>query len=87
MASLFGFIGTACSVPQPETCARYVECLAYFDRTFDLEQTNTSAYVAEGSCWKSQETADRCDGYCDEALTQLADALDAANESPGPCVN
>lgn len=77
-------VSSACTIPQSDECAKYVDCAAHYDSVQDTE-TDTSTYAADGSCWQNAETADSCTEACGNATTALADALEAADEDVGDC--
>lgn len=78
-------LGIACSVPPSEECEQYIACVQHTDVVFDLPGTNTSAYAADGACWKDAEVAERCTEACTAALEDLRRALDLAGEPRGDC--
>lgn len=85
-AALASVFSVACSIPQSDECAKYVDCQAHYDEVNELSETDTSAYAADGSCWQSnQEGADACTAACESANTSLKEGLEAAEADLGAC--
>ena len=87
LVGLTALIAAACGPVQSEECAKYVDCQAHYDATFELSETDLSgSYGPEGSCWSSnQEAADACTTACENAVSSLADGLTTAEEDLGAC--
>ena len=72
--------------PQPEECARYVECQAHVDVLQGAESVDASEYEADGVCWRrSSEAADACSRFCEPETEAIGVELEADGEELGPC--
>jgi hypothetical protein len=59
-------------IAQPEVCDRYLDCIAVASP--GALPDSIDAYGSDGTCWRSDEQANRCRTACEEGLAQLAEA-------------
>ena len=79
------FLPTGCGLEQDPACDVYLKCLEHYNDVFERSATTLEDYEEGGDCWKNSQNAQLCRNHCIEATSELADALELANEDTGPC--